>query len=204
MRRLIIATAVAAASVLALSGCATGAQPRPGFGVVWPEPPNGEVLGQGTVIDADGDVELCLGGIAESYPPQCAGIPLEGWSWEGVEGSETASGVTWGAYAVQGTYDGEVFTSTQPPILLALFDPMPAPDPTNGEPGAGSEDELLEIQEELPGRLDDALLSSYAEDGRVWVDVVWDDGTWQDAANAEYGDQTVVVRSALREVQVTE
>lgn len=204
MRRLIFAVAVAAASVLALSGCATGSQARPGFGLVWPDPPKGEVAGQGTVMEMDGAVKLCLGGIAESYPPQCAGIPLEGWSWDGVDGSETASGVTWGAYAVQGTYDGEAFTITQPPIMLALFDPMPLPDPTNGEPGAGSEDELLKIQEEASERVGDAFLSSYPENGRLWIDVVWDDGTWQDAADAEWGDQMVVVRSALHEMQVSE
>ena len=23
----------------------------------------------------------CLGPIAESYPPQCRGLPVEGWDW---------------------------------------------------------------------------------------------------------------------------
>ena len=62
--------------------------------------------------------------------PSARGIPLTNWSWDGVEGSETSGDVTWGAYAVQGTYDGEEFAVTQPPIMLALYDPMPFPDPT--------------------------------------------------------------------------
>ena len=90
-------------------------------------------------MDVGGDVELCLGPVAESYPPQCSGIPLTNWSWDGVEGSESSGDVTWGAYALQGTYDGEEFAVTQPPIMLALYDPMPFPDPTNGEAGAGDE-----------------------------------------------------------------
>jgi hypothetical protein len=194
------------ATVLALTSCATGTG-SPGasavapLGSVLPALPPGEVIAQGTVLDVDGSPELCLGAVAESYPPQCDGIPLTDWSWSGIEGAETAADVTWGAYAVQGEYDGETFAVTQPPIMLALYDPMPVPDPTGGEPGAATEEELLGIQEQLPGRLEDAYLSSYPENGRLWVDVVWDDGTWQDAADAEYGEDMVVIRSAMRAVE---
>lgn len=207
MKRLLLVVAVSAASVLVFSGCASGTAPageppigRAVPGTMWPEPPQGEVVAQGTVMETDGEVKLCLGGIAESYPPQCSGIPLERWSWDGVDGSESASGVTWGAYAVQGTYDGETFMSTQPPIVLALYDPMPMDDPTNGEPGAGTDAELAEIQVSLSASLGEALLTSRAENGWLWVDVVWDDGTFQDAADAEFGEGVVVVRSAMREV----
>jgi hypothetical protein len=167
---------------------------------VWPVAPAGEVITQGTVMDVGGDVELCLGAVAESYPPQCSGIPIVDWTWDGVEGAESSGDVTWGAYAVQGTYDGEAFTVTQPPIMLALYDPMPVEDPTSGEQGAADEATLLEIQEQLPDLLGDAYLSSYPENGRLWVDVVWDDHTLQDAADAAYGADVVVVRSAMREV----
>lgn len=200
MRPIIVAVIVAAASVIVLSGCATGSSSDPGGGVVQPEPPKGEVVGQGTVLDDGGSAKLCLGAIAESYPPQCSGIPIDGWTWDALEGSETASGVTWGAYAVQGTYDGQTFTVTQPPIMLALYDPMVTPDPTGGEPGAGTDAQLAEIQDLLPAAFGDAHLMSYAENGWLWVDVVWDDGKYQDAVNAEYGEGVVVVRSALREV----
>ncbi|GAA1912625.1 hypothetical protein GCM10009775_01500 [Microbacterium aoyamense] len=195
------------ASVLLLTACATGAggdatppADTVGLGDAWPSPPDGEVVAQGTVMDAGGTVELCLGAIAESYPPQCSGIPLEGWSWDGLEGSETASGVTWGAYAVQGTYDGETFTITQPPIMLALYDPMMSPDPTDGKPGQGSEDELAAIQDDLPDLLGEELLGSSVQDGWLWIDVVWDDGVLADTADAVYGPDVVVVRSALRPV----
>jgi hypothetical protein len=148
-------------------------------------------------MDIGGAAELCLGPVAESYPPQCSGIPLVDWSWEGVEGSETSGDVTWGSYAVQGEYDGEKYTVSAPPVMLALYDPMAFPDPTNGQPGSGEEAELLEIQDELPSLLGDGYLSSYPEDGWLKVDVVWDDGTWQAAADADYGDNVVLIRSAM-------
>ncbi|WP_214466892.1 hypothetical protein [Microbacterium flavescens] len=203
--------ALGAASVLALSGCATSAgsaAPPPAgdapvgasLGSLWPAPPEGDVLAQGTVMDVGGDAELCLGPIAESYPPQCSGIPIANWTWDGVDGSESSGDTTWGAYAVQGMYDGEEFTVTQPPVMLALFDPMMQDDPTGGEPGQGDEATLLEIQESLPDILHEAYLSSYPESGWLFVDVVWDDGTWQKAADEDYGDDTVIIRSALRPV----
>lgn len=153
---------------------------------------------QGTVMDVAGDVELCLGAVAESYPPQCSGIPITNWTWEGIEGWEDSDDITWGSYAVQGTYDGEEFTVTETPIMLALYDPMMAEDPTGGQPGEGEEAELLSIQEELPDRLGEALLSSGPQDGWLWVDVIWDDGTWQDAADAEFGEKKVIIRSAIK------
>jgi len=171
--------------------------PPTALGAITPVPPEDEVATTGTVLDAAGEVQLCLGPIAESYPPQCTGIPLKDWTWDGVEGAESSGDVTWGAYAVRGTYDGTSFTVTQPPILLALYDPIRPEDPTSGEPGAGDEATLTAIQEELPDRLGDAYLNSHPQDGWLWVDVVWDDGSWQDAANAEYGDDTVIIRSAM-------
>lgn len=197
MSRFLSASVVAAASVLLLVGCATAS---PGGSVVWgtPPPPSKDVLAQGTVLDIGGDVELCLGPIAESYPPQCSGIPVEGWSWDGIEGWERSGDVTWGAYAVRGAYDGSSFAVTAEPVMLALYDPIAPVDPTGGVRGEASEDELAEIQDELSGVLGDNLLSSYPENGWLWIDVVWDDGTLQDAADETYGDGVVVVRSALR------
>lgn len=195
--------AVVTAALLALAGCATAtssATPAPAaLGAVTPVPPEGEVTAVGTVLDADGEPELCLGPVAESYPPQCSGIPLDAWTWEGVEGAESSGDTTWGAYAVHGTFDGRSFTVTQPPVMLALYDPMIAEDPTGGRAGAGDDETLARIQEELPDRLGDYYLSSYPQDGRLWVDVVWDDGTWQDAADSEFGADVVLIRSALRE-----
>ena len=189
--------------MLVAASCASagpGSTPAPAaLGAVTPVPPQGEVSATGTVLDVAGDVQLCLGPVAESYPPQCTGLPLEGWTWDGIEGAETSGDVTWGSYAVRGTYDGTTFTATQPPILLALYDPIRPDDPTGGEPGAGDEATLAAIQEELPDRLGESYLSSYPQDGWLWVDVVWDDGSWQDAADAEYGADMIVIRSAMTE-----
>ena len=96
-------------------------------------PPAGEVLGVGTVMDTGKPTgpELCLGAIAESYPPQCSGVPLAGWDWATVGKTFESSGDTrWGGYAVQGTYDGTTLTLTQEPVSSALYDPAaPAQDP---------------------------------------------------------------------------
>ena len=203
MSRFIAAAAVAAASVLLLAGCATssaGSGAGPGDAVVWgtPTPPVEDVLTQGTVMDVGGTVELCLGPIAESYPPQCSGIPVEGWSWDGIEGWETSGDVTWGAYSVRGTYDGSSFAVTGEPVMLALYDPIAPVDPTGGKPGTATEAELTEMQDAVPALVGEGFLSSYLENGWLWVDVVWDDGTLQAAADETYGEGAVVVRSAMR------
>ncbi len=203
-RRLITGLAIGVAALLSVTACATsspaGAAPDASLGAVAPGLPSGDVLAQGTVMDVGDAVELCLGAIAESYPPQCSGIALEGWSWDGLDGFETSGDVTWGAYAVQGAFDGESFTVTQPPLTLALYDPMAPEDPTGGAAGKGAEAELLDIQESLHDRLGDAYFASSPQNGWLWVDVLWDDGTWQDAADGEFGEGKVIFRSALREV----
>jgi hypothetical protein len=57
--------------------------------------------------------ELCLGGSADSLPPQCGGVPIANWDWGAVEGEQSASGTTWGEFNVVGTYDGEALTVTE-------------------------------------------------------------------------------------------
>lgn len=85
--------------------------------------PEDELVGHGILMqsDPDGPVELCVGGVAESLPPQCGGPTLEGdFSWDEVK-SETVSGVTWtndhyyavGHFSPTGGDDG-TFTLTQP------------------------------------------------------------------------------------------
>lgn len=196
---LAVTGAVAACATPAGAGSTPDAPVGASLGSLDPGLPDGEVVAQGTVLeDADG-TRLCFA-VMESYPPQCQGIPLSGWTWDGVEGAETANGVSWGAYAVQGVYDGETITVTQPAVLLALYDPMIPDDPTDGVPGAADEATLLEIQEELPDRLGDALIGSWPQDGRLWAQVVWDDGTWQDAADGDYGRDVVLIQPLLREI----
>lgn len=173
------------------------------LGSLVPGPPDAAVIGTGTVMDIGGAVEFCLGSVAESFPPQCSGIPLTGWSWDGVEGGDAVDDVRWGAYAVTGTYDGEALAVTEAPILLALYDPMPLDEQTDGQ-GSKTAEELVQIQDELATRfsgMPEVLLGSSPADGSLVVDVVWDDGTLQRAADDDFGADAVVIRSALREVE---
>jgi hypothetical protein len=148
-----------------------------------------------TVMDT-GSPELCLGPVAESYPPQCSGLPIAGWHWAEHQGTyEAEQGVRWGAYSVGGTWDGETFTYGDA-VTAALYDPMPRPEPTYPTPATEyPEDELADIAEEV-GELPGAL-SFWGQDGHVLVDVVYDDGSLQAWADDEYGAGVVVVTSML-------
>jgi hypothetical protein len=209
-RRLAFASA-SIAGLLVLSACVAGpgSSPAPtstgvpaGQGIESARPglPEGRVIATGTVLDVAGDVQLCLGAVAESSPPQCTGIPLDDWTWDGVDGSETSGDVTWGTYAVYGTYDGDRYVSTDPPTMLALYDPIAPADPTGGLDGKTAEAELADVQDDVTARLGADALTVWTDRGYVWVQVAWDDGSIQDAADAQYGDGVVVVTSALREI----
>lgn len=202
-----------AASVLlvALAGCASAGRPGPDGGGTDDEPwlPTAlpvmitEVHAVATVLQVDdAPPQLCLGAIAESYPPQCGGPEVVGWDWSAVEGEETASGVTWGAYAVWGDWDGETLTVTREPILAALYDPMVDPEvPNPWDPslpaGPLPEDEARSLQSELEDAVP-GLLSSSPVNGRLVVEVQFDDGTLQRAFDERYGEDAVVVVPQLR------
>lgn len=200
-----------AAPLLLLAACATASQPGDGGDVV-PDGPgepqpiaaSGEVVGQGTVLQLDGeDAQFCLGPVMESYPPQCSGPIVVGWEWPDDGMWESASGVTWGSYAIVGTWDGVQFTPTQPAIPLALYDPMmqepdPRADPANA--GGNDEDLLLRVQEELHTWTDVTVLTSHPENGYLWATVYYDDGTIQSYLDEIYGPEVVIVQSALRDL----
>lgn len=203
-------TLLAASAMLVLAGCAGQGGSGGGTDAEWvPDTPAlpAEVTGVGTVLELDGTPMLCLGPIAESYPPQCSGPTVIGWDWAAVDGEETASGVTWGAYAVWGDWDGETFSVTREPILAALYDPMLDPDAPNPwddtlPPGAlpESEAELVqaELDEVVPG-----LLATAFVNGRVVVEVMYDDGTLQSSVDERYGDDAVVVISSLEPAEAS-
>lgn len=118
--------------------------------------PDGEVHTPGlvTVLDPGTGPELCLGAVAESYPPQCSGPKIEGFEWGDV-GAEEAAGVKWGTYAVTGTFDGTTFTATDA-IPAALYDPVA--EPTEDALGAACDDpettdEAKASQEDLDATL---------------------------------------------------
>ena len=154
-----------------------------------------------TVMDT-GSPELCLGAVAESYPPQCRGIPLVGWSWRDHDGAfERAGDVRWGLFAVTGTFDGTTLT-VRDAVPAAVYDPGPLPrEPTLCEDVAAAdcdgptEQRIAEIGDELtslPGMLT-IVPSRFA----VRADVVFDDGALQAWADEAYGDGVVVIGSAL-------
>jgi hypothetical protein len=161
-------------------------------------PADGPVVGLGLVLDASsgGEPGFCLGPVAESYPPQCTGLPMTGWSWAEHRGDfDNAGGVRFGSFAITGTFDGETLTYRSA-VSGALYDPMPTPEPTSGAGEQHSEAELETIAQdlrELPG-----ALSTMPGDNLVVVDVVHDDGSIQDWADQTYGEGLVFVHSALQ------
>jgi hypothetical protein len=121
MRRIL---AIGLASlVLVLSACGTAERPGAGPGTTGeerpatsapPPEPTGLYEGNGMVLEAKGRrPELCLGGVLDSLPPQCSGVPLLRWDWGSVDGEERAGGTTWGSHHVAGRYDGETLTVTE-------------------------------------------------------------------------------------------
>jgi hypothetical protein len=202
---------VAALTVLALAGTACGDDGSDvvarddGSGATTPGDlvavvPDGPVrtVNLATVMDT-GSPELCLGAVAESYPPQCGGPPLVDWDWADHEGTYDQEGdVRWGTYALTGTWDGTSFTATDA-IPGALYDPaMSTPTPTPAPETSYDAAELERIAAEL--QEEPWVLGAYGgegSDGHVLVDVYYDDGSLQDQVDEKYGAGVVVVSAAL-------
>jgi hypothetical protein len=149
-----------------------------------------------TVMDT-GRPELCLGAVAESYPPQCGGPPIVGWDWSAANGMFDRQGDTrWGEFFVSGRWDGRTLTLVGA-VPAALYDPeAPSPSQTPTPAVDLSDRELAAIAEEVGGGLPGAQ-GAYAMDGHVLVDVVHDDGSLQAWCDEEYGEGVVLVTSAL-------
>jgi hypothetical protein len=149
-----------------------------------------------TVMDT-GRPELCLGPVAESFPPQCSGPAIEGWDWAEQHGVFDHQGkVRWGQFAVSGTWDGTTFT-VEDAIPAALYDAM-APEEPTVPPAARSytTQELADLAETLGRELPGAQ-GAFADDGHVFVDVTYDDGSLQGWADDRYGQHVVVVVPSL-------
>lgn len=177
---------------------------------------SGEVRTRGvvTVLDDGTRPEICLGPVAESFPPQCSGPPLVGWDWRqrrlelgqpgggpagGATGHEQAAGVRWGQYALVGRWDGQAFTLTTA-VPAAQYEPpsdvsTPSPPPSGDVEAATLERIARDLGRILPG-----AQSSYVTDGRAHIDVVYDDGSLQEWAERRHGTGVVVVTSALVDV----
>jgi hypothetical protein len=147
-----------------------------------------------TVMDA-GSPELCLGAVAESWPPQCSGPPIDGWDWSEHAGMYQKSGSTrWGQFVVSGTWDGSTFTYADA-TAAAVYDPMADPTPTYPpvEPGHARLREIAEhVDRDLPG-----ALGARVDGKRVLADVVYDDGSLQDRVDRQYGAGVVALVPAL-------
>ena len=170
-----IFAAAAVLSVLgALTACSTeegmravdsaasdgSASDAPASGVPTPIP-GGEVRTSGlvTVLDSGEGPEMCLGAAAESYPPQCGGPAVADFEWGDV-GAEEAGGVTWGSYALTGTYDGTTFTVTDA-IPAALYDAMAEPETGALEP-ACDDATTTDTKKVTPQDLDATLAAASA------------------------------------------
>ena len=135
MKRSRLQLPIVAFALIALAACAERSAGSGGGDPGGPSP-DGPVTYEtnGFVLDDGSGPVLCVGGIMESFPPQCDGIPLVGWDWDAVEGEETAQGASWGSFTVTGTYDGTTFTvvdagSPQPyPDQGPIGTPCPEPD----------------------------------------------------------------------------
>jgi hypothetical protein len=173
------------ALVLLLAACGAEAE-EPAA----PEPPAPALYEANAMVLEAGDAGpmLCLGAVAESYPPQCGDIPLTGWDWDAVEGEERAAGTVWGSYRVVGEYDGETFAVAE----AGPYEPEQAgpgvPDFTTPcpEPEGG----WAVVDPSRAGEEDFAAAAAYAESQpdrvAVWVDYPGDPSPEEvDQAGAE-------------------
>lgn len=135
----------------------------------------------------DSRVELCIGPIAESYPPQCRGPELRGeFSWDDVQAQEQA-GVRWTdtVYVAVGSFDraADAFTLTRPlstdappgvamPTAAEVAFAQLCDDPYRGGDPVRSGD--FESQERLQQRLTtlDGYVTSWVSDGVDLFNVV--------------------------------
>lgn len=151
------------------------------------------------VMDTGDGPQVCLGAIAESWPPQCGGPEVLGWDWSEHEIHEKQGRVRWGSFAVTGSWDGTALTVADA-IPAALYDVMreePEPDPLPTDPPSAAELEAIaeEVAAELPGV--SGAQGAYPTEQQVYVDVPFDDGTLQQWADTTYGEHVVVVVPAL-------
>jgi hypothetical protein len=179
-------TAVAlTGALLALGACAERGPQGPAEGG---DPGPQRYQADATVLESpDHGPELCLGGIADSLPPQCSGVPIANWDWDLVEGEESASGTTWGEFHLVGNFDGTSFTVLEtgdyrPPESPAMDFTPPCPEPAGGwvatDPSRTSEDDRIA-----------AMLAAEAEQDSAgfWIDYT------VEPSEGELGPDAIVV-----------
>jgi hypothetical protein len=174
-------------------------------------PPSDEVVYQGLPTVLQGlerdSAEMC-GIVAESYPPQCAGLPVTGWDWDAVEHDE-AQGVRWGSYLVTGTFDGKSFVLTEDPVPVAEIDMADYPELQYQEPEIGdpaedlSAEELQAIADEITAEFPQYVTGGWADDqnGVAIVDTALVTPELEAFAAEHYPADTVVFSSMLKPVE---
>ena len=153
-----------------------------------------------TVMDT-GRPELCLGPVAESYPPQCGGPALEGWDWAAYDGHYDQQGdIRWGVFYVTGTWDGSTF-------VVSSAEPATGRHPRGARAAASARRPAVDRRARpdrgrgpRPRRRDRLL----RQRGPGAVDVPYDDGSLQAWVDEEYGAGVVAVAAlATPEIALT-
>ena len=187
--------------------------------------PSGLLYTQSTVLESgDKGPQLCLGGVMESYPPQCGGPRLVGWDWQAVGGFDRASGTTWGDYVVIGSYDPQqdTFTLDRPAVPAGEYDGprppseqdeprgTPCEEPEGGwqvlDPSLTTEASLAEVQRvasELPGFselwYDQSINPAYGSDDPEEMETLMNDPEKM-VVNVSVTGDVAEAETALREV----
>lgn len=208
MRRSLSVVGLALACTGLMAGCGTATPPSAsgpvaptstGTTTATPAPDQARVADPGDLLvgsgmlmqrSANGPVELCVGGVAESYPPQCGGPRIVGdVDWDALE-PERASGVTWTndvVWAVgrldpdageSGTFTLERPLSLTPPKGFPLPTPAPVTFPQlcddpyagGGRRGGGSPDAQNALGERLTSL--DGYIGSWVSDGSSLYNVL--------------------------------
>lgn len=133
------ASGSASTTTVAVTTTSTPPTTQPTTTTLWDGPPRYEYVG--TVSqDPGADPMMCFGFYDLFAPPHCDGFPVLGLDWDEVPGANTSTDTTWATLRLVGTFDGTVFTVTQPPEEPAASDgtqvsvtfDTPCPTPAEG------------------------------------------------------------------------
>lgn len=73
----------------------------------------GRFAATGTVLEDKSGPRFCTT-VQESLPPQCGGLDITNWKWDGLK-HESAGNAKWGEYELIVSYDGQRLTLAEPP-----------------------------------------------------------------------------------------
>ncbi len=208
MRRSLASAVSCAALVLGFAGCAVGETESTEPSIVSSPSETVDIFTTKyrTMIIDDGDrpPQLCVGGVAQSLPPGCAGIDLEGWDWNAVGDHEQRGSVRWGEFAVSGEYSAVKNTLRVTSASTGGTEPGHTPPPCTEEPGEYGDPSNIErmwtfTEDDLGVRVFSGGDDPVCQTARFRVG--YDDGSVQSALDAEFGRGAVIVESALAPAQ---